>query len=242
MDREGFLAGLARLLEDIPENERREALEYYENYFDDAGPENEARVIQELGGTPEQAAASIRVGYNAGKASASKDYGEYTEYGYRDTRIPRSEQMPRPVSLRKKKERDSADRTDHSKITKIVLIVLILIATSGIWLGIFSGLIGMIFGLLGGILGLIFGIAAAVLALLAGGVALSVSGIVRCLTDPALGLLMSGLGMLSLALGILSLILCVWLASKALPWASRWSYDILRKFCDWCRSKWKIFR
>lgn len=242
MDREGFMAGLARLLEDIPENERREALEYYENYFDDAGPENEVRVIQELGGTPEQAAASIRVGYNAGRTSSSRDHGEYTEYGYRDTRIPRTEQMPRPVSLRKKKERDRESRADRSKTTKLILIVLLLIVTSGIWLGILSGLVGVVFGLLGGILGLIFGAAAAVLALLTGGVALTVSGIVRCLADPALGLLMSGLGMLSLALGILSLILCVWLASKALPWASRWSYNILRKFCDWCRSKWKIFR
>ena len=60
MNREGFLEGLARLLADIPENERQEALEFYNNYFDDAGPENEARVIEELGGTPERAAASIR--------------------------------------------------------------------------------------------------------------------------------------------------------------------------------------
>ena len=36
MNRQEFLRQLAQLLEDIPEAERREALEYYNNYFDDA--------------------------------------------------------------------------------------------------------------------------------------------------------------------------------------------------------------
>ena len=39
MNREEFLRQLERLLSDIPEGERWEALEYYRNYFEDAGPE-----------------------------------------------------------------------------------------------------------------------------------------------------------------------------------------------------------
>ena len=42
MRRKEFLEQLERLLWDIPEQERKEALEFYENYFDDAGEENEA--------------------------------------------------------------------------------------------------------------------------------------------------------------------------------------------------------
>ena len=47
------------LLRDIPENERREALEYYNNYFEDAGPDSESEIIQELG-SPRKVADSIK--------------------------------------------------------------------------------------------------------------------------------------------------------------------------------------
>ena len=59
MNREEFLRRLERLLSDIPESERREAMEYYQNYFEDAGPENEASIIEELG-SPQEVASSIK--------------------------------------------------------------------------------------------------------------------------------------------------------------------------------------
>ena len=37
MNRKQFMEQLERLLSDISEAERQEALEYYEGYFDDAG-------------------------------------------------------------------------------------------------------------------------------------------------------------------------------------------------------------
>ncbi len=48
MDRAQFMKQLERLLSDISEAERQEALAYYNSYFDEAGPENEASVIREL--------------------------------------------------------------------------------------------------------------------------------------------------------------------------------------------------
>lgn len=59
MSRQEFMERLNRLLSDIPVNERQEALNYYENYFEDAGPENEAKIIEELE-SPEKVAASIK--------------------------------------------------------------------------------------------------------------------------------------------------------------------------------------
>lgn len=59
MNKQEFLRQLEYLLRDIPQNERREAMEYYRSYFEDAGPENEAKIIDELG-SPQEAAASIR--------------------------------------------------------------------------------------------------------------------------------------------------------------------------------------
>ena len=49
MDRAQFMKQLERLLSDISEAEKQEALAYYNSYFDEAGPENEASVIRELG-------------------------------------------------------------------------------------------------------------------------------------------------------------------------------------------------
>lgn len=78
MNRREFMAQLERLLNEIPENERLEALRFYNDYFDEAGPENEAQVIQDLG-SPGRVAAVIRANLNG-----NRDQGEFTEHGYRD--------------------------------------------------------------------------------------------------------------------------------------------------------------
>ncbi len=41
MNRVQFMEQLKKLLSDISEEERQEALEYYESYFDDAGEDQE---------------------------------------------------------------------------------------------------------------------------------------------------------------------------------------------------------
>lgn len=58
MTRTAFLAALEQLLAPLPEAERKDALSYYEDYLDAAGPENEARAIAELG-SPEEVAHKI---------------------------------------------------------------------------------------------------------------------------------------------------------------------------------------
>ena len=58
MTRTTFLAALEQLLAPLPEAERKDALSYYEDYLDAAGPEKEAQTIAELG-TPEEVAHKI---------------------------------------------------------------------------------------------------------------------------------------------------------------------------------------
>jgi uncharacterized membrane protein len=53
------MAELERQLARIDDREREEAIAYYNEYFDEAGPENEARVIEELG-SPVRVAAQIK--------------------------------------------------------------------------------------------------------------------------------------------------------------------------------------
>ncbi len=61
MTRDEFLRRLSAALESLPDEEREAALEYYEEYFADAGPENEQDVLEELG-SPEEAARQILAG------------------------------------------------------------------------------------------------------------------------------------------------------------------------------------
>ena len=65
MNRIEYMTKLASLLQDIPEVERRDAMKYYNDYFDEAGEENEEQVIREFG-APEEVACS------AGRISVSR--------------------------------------------------------------------------------------------------------------------------------------------------------------------------
>lgn len=64
MTRREYMQQLAALLAAIPEAERRDALDYYEEYFDAAGPEKEAQTIQKLG-SPQNVAEKIWEGTGA---------------------------------------------------------------------------------------------------------------------------------------------------------------------------------
>ncbi len=55
-----FLGKLAYLLRDLPYDETADAISYYASYLSDVGPENEKRVIAELGGA-EKIAEDIRM-------------------------------------------------------------------------------------------------------------------------------------------------------------------------------------
>ena len=100
MNRAEFMRRLTELLGDVAPTEREEAIQYYNDYFDDAGEENESGVIASLG-TPEELARTIKAGLNDGGNS-----GEFTESGFSGyTQMPKDE-------IVKVKDEDAAGRTD----------------------------------------------------------------------------------------------------------------------------------
>ena len=76
MSRWEFMRQLEELLSDIPPGEREEALQYYNDYFNDAGRQNEQEVIKALG-TPKQVAQIVKDGI-----SGNGEAGEFTENGF----------------------------------------------------------------------------------------------------------------------------------------------------------------
>lgn len=71
MNKDEFLKQLNNCLSALSPDERKDAIRYYVEYFDEAGKENETRILLELG-SPEETAKAI-----------------LTDYGY-DTEIPKS--------------------------------------------------------------------------------------------------------------------------------------------------------
>ena len=78
MNKQTYLAKLAQLLAPLPEQERQDALNYYEEYFDAAGPEAEDATAAELG-DPADAAREILEGEGLMLDSAQAAAGESSD-------------------------------------------------------------------------------------------------------------------------------------------------------------------
>ncbi len=194
---------LSRMLSDIPETERLEALEYYENYFDDAGPEQEAQVIQELG-SPGKVAAMIKAEV---KGSSGDEFAEYTEHGYQDSRAKERSQTPVPYGRNRRNIRGERNR---SSLLILAIIGLILISP---FLG---GSVGIIIAVLMLPFAVIITFGAGSIVLFIAGIGLIGAGIAACFAVPAAGVLLIGIGFLLLSLGILFMLAAVWAAGKGL--------------------------
>lgn len=81
MNRIEYMAALERSLMSLPEQERRDALEFYLNYFEDAaeGGKTEEQVISELG-TPTHAAAKI-ISENSFRAKSAASQQAFRQAG-----------------------------------------------------------------------------------------------------------------------------------------------------------------
>lgn len=82
MNRIEFMEKLEYLLQDIPDEEKTDALAYYQDYLEEAGDENEEQAIREFG-SPERIAAMIR----SELSGNLEDGGGFTETGYQDERF-----------------------------------------------------------------------------------------------------------------------------------------------------------
>ncbi len=84
MNKDIFLHKLEELLSDLPEAEKKEALEYYRSYFEDAGDENSEKVIEEPG-SPEHISEIIHRDLSEGR---SPDYESFTRAASPESKKP----------------------------------------------------------------------------------------------------------------------------------------------------------
>lgn len=213
MSRKEYMDQLAYLLQDLPEEECNEALVYYEDYFDDAGPDKEDEVILELG-SPQKVAAIIRADLNGNM----EDGGEFTEKGYSDPRFdgPKKEVVP-------KEQRSPMDEEPKywTNNTLKGILFIVLLVTVAKWIPRLIGLgghaVSFLFGVLGVVLAitLLAGLTAGVLLLTGGG--LMIGGVVRLLAVPVEGMMMLGGGIMVLGVGFLMVAFAICFYGKFLP-------------------------
>lgn len=241
MSRLEFMKELAKLLEDLPREEKIEILKYYNGYFDDAGKENEAAIIEELE-SPAKVAASVKAGMDESLA----EHMEFTEKGVDDEKTiheyEESRGFGRGSDRKEERNADPYSRYDspysrHREQKgdggwKAIAIVLLLLVTFPVWIGIF----GMVLGLFGGCIGLLVGLCALVVGGLAGcfggGIGCVIHGFARLLSTPLNAMLSISTGILLFGLGLLFALLCGWIFrlvfGKAFPLLFRTLGNIFR--------------
>lgn len=195
MSRNEFLRQLEQLLCDIPESERREAMEYYRNYFEDAGPEKEAQIIEELG-SPQEVAASIK------RNLFGEDFGDY--------------------DFVKEEKRQNRYENPQDKTTRNVVIAVIILLTFPLWVGIAAGAFGILIGGIAAVFAIAVAIIAVVFSFFVVGFVLCGIGVANVFTGfPAVGMVLVAVGMFLLAFAVLGMIVIVWLVGRILPWTLR---------------------
>lgn len=210
MNRQEFMERLEHLLQNIPEQERVEAVQYYNDYFDDAGEENEQAVLDALG-TPAQVAENIK---------RDMSQNRYT-YDCEQQKVSQGKEVVKyQPELEKIEEPRKENKKGKMSTGMIVLIVVLCIFASPVLVGLLGVLIGVL-GTLGSLLVtwliLIATFAGVAIVLMAVAIVLVVIGIMGLVVKPLAGLGIVGGGMLVAAIGLLLLMLAVWMAGKATP-------------------------
>lgn len=250
MDREQFLARLKWLLSDLSEEEQEEALEYYRDYFDEAGPEHEQEAIAHFG-SPEKVAAEIRAGL-----SGDQEAGEFTETGYRDERFEEKPHTPDQYgalmrvhgshgksgySANREGAECTAKNRDKSRggILTLLLFFFFGLPLAGSIIGAgfsaVAAIIGTIFGIFGGLIGLAVGGVAWVIGMFAAGIGLMITGACN-MASPAIGLMLIGGGFFALAVGLLGVLFVRWCCGVAVPSVFRLTGTLIRTMCNWIRN------
>lgn len=228
MDRAEFLNRLEAQLLDVPQAEREEALQYYEDYLNDAGDAGDFDILQELG-TPEEVADSIRNGLRQDSSRTGQlgDSGYFSENGYVD-------REPQKKELQRVKQPACGDRSDadwqstdsdaeddssaaRRRQPSVWLWILLIVFAAPVVLPI-------VFGLLVAAISVLFALFITGIALLVCGIVCTGAGIwalIQAFTQivawPAAAMIGIGISLAAIGIGVLMTLLMGWLIGKVVP-------------------------
>lgn len=175
MNKYDFLSRLRNALSSLPQEERDAAMNYYEEFFSEAGEDNEQAVIASLG-SPEELAKSIidennrdnPASSHSGSVSSSDPVGSFNN--------STSGFTPPPTPAQ------TASRWTGGQIA---LFVVLAVLSAPIWGGLLCGIFGVIVGLFAAVIGMTAAFGACAIAFF-------VSGIIALFREPPIGLMLLG--------------------------------------------------
>ena len=221
MTRTEFMEKLKNLLSDIPEGEKEEALNYYEDYFDDAGVENEEEVVRSLG-SPEKVAKTIRDGLN----DSSAVQGEFSETGYSDYGEVEKDEV---ISYGNPEKQKFFEKIKQKENGGLILLLILAVFALPILGPVIIGIGTAIFGILAAAVAVLFALVIVGIALLVAGATVFASAISCLFVTPAVAAMLFGLSMLLIGIGILITVLGIGVSTKAVPPVIRGIVNGIRK-------------
>ncbi len=216
MTKKEFMKELERRLSKIPENEKTDALSYYEDYFADASIDDDMLVPESMG-TPEDIAKQIidevvqkeqSEEYFDENVELKSDSNLYVPYYKRGGNT--SSSGNRGSYTNDKKNYSQMKSTNAKNNDAKVVAIILLVITSPFWGSIAVAVLSCLFAIIVTLVAVIFGLGVAGIALICSAfLASAFSG----------GMLLAGIGLILLALTVIMIIPLILFCIKFLPWA-----------------------
>lgn len=249
MNRAEFIRELEYLLQDIPEEERDDAIAYYRDYLEEAGDEMEEQALREFG-SPERVAAIIRSDLNG----SFEDGGAFTEAGYQDERFrepnyglaPRSE-LPEVVesdgmeaggafgegtaqsgygdakaAAKRKRRQDLENRSIFKRILRAGLILILIGVAVPLTFGVGGTMLELLTTLFLLAVSSVLLVGVLTVAASVGGVGLLVFSVIMLAGSPPIGLVLLGMAVVILGMACIGVSLSLLIYGKWLPDGLRW--------------------
>lgn len=235
MKRTEFIEQLNELLQSVEAEEKEEALQYYEDYLEEAGVSKEAEVPESFG-TPQQVAQTVKDGLS-GKFEEEAKFTERGFQGFEENRnqvdsfggVSTSENRSYEDRREANREYEEKKRRQKMGIGIILLIIAAGIIGGPVVISVLATVLALFFcGVIVVLIGLFTAAAVGVSLLITGAVLCGV-GIVKLLAAPFAGIVLIGGGLVSMSVGLLAAIAGIHLAVKILPKVFRKSIEMCKK-------------
>lgn len=194
MTRQEYMEQLKKYLKRLPKEDYENAIEYFSEYFDEAGPQKEQQVMKELG-EPKEAARELLL--NLLQESVENDQDIVEE---------KAAVQPEAASGGKKRSPG-----------KIILLAILVLCASPVSLALLVGVLAVLLAVVVTATAVIFSLGITSIAATAGGIVTVGFGATLILKSAAAacmmiggGFLMAGIGILA---GVLTIYICKWCAN-----------------------------
>lgn len=219
MNRIEFMTELAALLQDVPEEERRDAMQFYNDYFDDAGEDKEGEVISELE-SPKKVAQKIKADLLGQQAERV-----YTETGCQDSRTDEKNMPARREKAAKNQEYQYGGDMDNEEkqkpwsnnILKVILIIAIILVGAPIIIPCAVAIVLVVLACVVSLFAFFFAIVIGFAAIAIAGVVLVCAGIFTVIPEVAVGLALIGTGLILGVIGAIGTVAGVKLCIVVIP-------------------------